>query len=86
MKQKDIALIVVIVIISGSISFFVSKWLFSVPAGRQTKVEIVTPITTEFNQPDSRYFNSDSIDPTQNITIGGSQNQAPFNDTSNNSQ
>lgn len=86
MKQKDIALIVVIVIVSGTISFFISKWLFSVPANRQTKVEVVTPISADFNQPDKRYFNSNSVDPTQNITIGGSQNTAPFNDTSNSSQ
>lgn len=86
MKQKDIALIVVIVIVSGTISFFLSKWLFSVPANRQTKVEVVTPISADFNQPDQRYFNSNSVDPTQNITIGGSQNTAPFNDASNSSQ
>ena len=83
MKQKDIFVIVVVVIISAGISIFVSKWLFSVPAGRQTKVEVVTPITAEFDQPDNRYFNSNSVDPTQNITIGGNQNQAPFNSNTN---
>lgn len=84
MKQKDIALIIVIVIISGTISFFVSKLLFSVPSGRQTEVEVVQPITAQFNQPDNRYLNNNSVDPTKNIVIGESQNSAPFN--SNNGQ
>jgi hypothetical protein len=83
MKQKDIFVIVVVVVISAAISVFVSKWLFSVPAGRQTKVEVVTPITAEFDQPDSRYFNSNSVDPTKNISIGDNQNAAPFNDKTN---
>jgi hypothetical protein len=78
MKQKDIALIVVVIIVSGAISYFVSNALFSVPKSRQTKVEVVDPITTDFAQPDSRYFNNNSVDPTKNITIGGSQNTAPF--------
>ena len=79
MKQKDILLIVVIVIISGTISFFLSKWLFTIPKDRQTKVEVVQAISPDFPQPDSRYFNANSIDPTQNITIGDNQNTQPFN-------
>ena len=79
MKQKDIALIVIVVIISGAVSLFISKWLFATPKDRQTKVEVVQPITADFTQPDSRYFNSNSINPTKDITIGESQNSAPFN-------
>lgn len=80
MKQKDILLIVVVVIISGGVSLFVSSLLFKVPKAQETKVEVVQPITAEFVQPDPRYFNNTSIDPTQNISIGGNQNPAPFND------
>lgn len=81
MKQKDIALIVVIVIVSGTISLFISKWLFAIPSSRQSQVEVVEPITTDFAQPDSRYFNNNSVDPTKNISIGDSSNNAPFNNT-----
>lgn len=79
MKQKDILLIVVVVIVSGTISFFISKIVFSVPKERQTKVEIVKVISSDFPQPDTRYFNSNAIDPTKNISIGDSQNNQPFN-------
>lgn len=79
MKQKDILLIVVIVLVSGTLSFVLSKYLFTIPKSRQTKVEIVQPISSSFQQPDTRYFNANAVDPTKNITIGDSQNSQPFN-------
>lgn len=78
MKQKDIALIVLIVAISGAISFFISKQIFASPKNRQQAVEVVQPITSNFPQPDSRYFNNQSFDPTQLITIGQNANPDPF--------
>jgi hypothetical protein len=81
MKQKDVALIIVVVFISAVVSFFVSNFLFGSPANRQQKAEIVQPITANFSQPDSRYFNSNSIDPTQLIQIGNNNNTNPFNGT-----
>lgn len=80
MKQKDIILIVVVVIISGALSFVLSKFLFSIPNNRQTEVEVVQPISAEFPTPDTRYFNANSINPTRNISIGDNQNPQPFND------
>ncbi len=79
MKQKDIALIIVIVFISGVISIFISKLVITPPKNRQQKVEVVQAITTEFNKPDSKYFNSSAIDPTKLIQIGNNSNTAPFN-------
>lgn len=78
MKQKDIALIVVIVIVSAVISLFVSKAIFASPKNRQQQVEVVQPITGDFPQPDSHYFNSTAFDPTQLITIGQNNNTDPF--------
>lgn len=78
MKQKDIILIVAVVLISGTISLLLSKFLFTIPKDRQTKVEVVQVISPTFPQPDPRYFNSNSIDPTRNISIGDSQNSQPF--------
>jgi hypothetical protein len=79
MKQKDIALIIIIVFISGVVSFFVSNLLFASPDKRDQKVEKVEPITADFPTPDQKYFNENSIDPTQLIQIGESTNPNPFN-------
>lgn len=78
MKQKDIILIIVVLFISGVISFFVSNALFGSPAQRNTEVEVVEAITTDFKQPDPKYFNKQSINPTELIQIGDQQNNQPF--------
>lgn len=83
MKQKDILLIVVVVIVSVVISVVVSKILITSPKNRQQKVEIVQPISPDFATADPKYFNSNSIDPTQRIQIGNSSNQKPFNGAGN---
>lgn len=86
MKQKDIALIILIVAIAGMLSFFVSKQLFSSPKNRQQQVEVVQPITADFPKPDERYFNNQAFDPTQTITIGGNSNPDPFSSSSQQQQ
>ena len=78
MKQKDIALIIIVIFVSGVISFIVTGKLFTTPKAQQQKVETVDKITSEFNVPDSTYFNKNSIDPTQLIQIGNNNNQNPF--------
>jgi hypothetical protein len=78
MKQKDIAIIVVVVFVSGLLSYFISNALFASPDKLQTEVEVVEPITADFPEPDTRYFSTNSINPTQTITIGDGQNQQPF--------
>lgn len=78
MKQKDVALIVVIVFISALISWFVSKQLFASPEDRQQKVEVVESISTDFPEADKRFFNDTALDPTQLITIGKNANTNPF--------
>lgn len=78
MKQKDIAVIIIVVFVSGVISFFVSGKVF-VASGRQQKVVTVDKISSDFAQPDSKYFNNNSIDPTQLIHIGTGSNPNPFN-------
>lgn len=82
MKQKDIALILVIVFVSAVVSLFVSKAVFSPPRNRQQQVEVVQPITANFPQPDSRYFNASAFDPTKLITIGQSNSTDPFSGSS----
>jgi hypothetical protein len=78
MKQKDIGLIAVIIIISGAFSLILSNVLFASPKSRQQQVEIVSPITADFPSPDAQYFNSNSLNPTKVITIGPGNNNDPF--------
>lgn len=78
MKQKDIALIIVIAFISAIVSFVVSGKIFVTPKNRQQQVEVVDVINSAFQPPSSKYFNSSSIDPTQLVTIGNNNNQNPF--------
>jgi hypothetical protein len=78
MKQKDILLIVVIVIISGAFSYFLSHLLFSSPKNRSMKAEHVSAIVTDFTPPDQTYFNANAIDPTQLVIIGAGSNSTPF--------
>ncbi|HZM64562.1 MAG TPA: hypothetical protein VFB59_05500 [Candidatus Saccharimonadales bacterium] len=78
MKQKDIALILVMVFISGVLSFVISGQIFGSPKNREQKAEVVESITAEFPPPPAKYFNGRSINPTQLITIGGGTNPNPF--------
>lgn len=78
MKQKDIALIVAIVIISGIFSFLISNFVFVKPKDRKTNVETVPVITSSFIQPDTRFYNNQAFDPTRIIIIGQNSNLDPF--------
>jgi hypothetical protein len=78
MKQKDIALIILIAGIAAVASFFLSHAIFASAGNRAQKAEKVDTITTEFVKPSSKYFNGNSIDPTQLIQIGDTTNSNPF--------
>lgn len=78
MKQNDIVLIVLIAVISAVFSFLVSNKIFVTPANRQQAVEVVDKINPQFQKPSTKYFNSNSIDPTFNSQIGTGNNQNPF--------
>lgn len=79
MKSKDFSLIIVVAAISVIVAIFVSKLVITSPKNRQEKVEVVQPISPDFNTPDKKYFNDQSVDPTQLVKIGGgSGNKQPF--------
>ena len=81
MKQKDFALIAVIIIVSAVISLLAAKAIFVPPANRQQTVEVVKPITADFPKPDNRYFNETAFDPTKQITVEENANNEPFSAT-----
>jgi hypothetical protein len=60
----------------------ISGWFFAKPADRQQQAEKVDVISSDFPLPNSKYFNTTSVDPTQLIQIGDSTNPNPFTDTS----
>ncbi len=80
MKQKDIAMIIVIAAIAGVLALVLSRVFFSSSTDKQQKAEVVDVITADFPAPPAKYFNSNSIDPTQLIQIGDSNNPNPFKD------
>ena len=79
MKQKDIAMILIVSFISAVMSLVISNAVFGSKSSRSLDSDVVTAITTEFNQPDQKYFNENSVNPTQIIRIGDNTNQQPFN-------
>lgn len=82
MDRKILPMIITVAVISAVISFVVASVVFqSTPRG--TKVPQVEAIKSTFPdvKNDSAYsslFNSNALDPTQPVQIGGSQNTNPF--------
>lgn len=85
MKQKDIMLIVVIVIVAGTFSLMFSNLIIK-PRIKRDKVEVVQKIEPSLPAINSdgykKFFNSGALNPTQQIKIGDQQNQNPFNGSS----
>lgn len=78
MKQKDIAMLVLITSLSLIVSYFLGNALFGGESSRQAQVEKVQPITSEFTQPDAAIFNDDAINLTETIKIGDTTSTNPF--------
>ncbi len=83
MKQKDLVLIIVITFVSAVFSFVLAGAVITAPKSRHQKVEVVDKITSDFPPPNDKYFNAQSIDPTQLIRIGDNTNTTPFNTKAN---
>ncbi len=81
MKQKDIALFVVVGIVSAVFSVVLSNFFIAPDSNKQQQAEVVDPISAEFSVPatDNKYFNKDAINPTKLIQIGDNPNNVPFN-------
>lgn len=79
MKQKDIALVFVIGFFSLILSLVLSNLVFNTSRDKKLESAVVDPITTEFVEPDKKYFNENAINPTQTIKINENNNDKPFN-------
>jgi hypothetical protein len=80
MKKTDWALIILIVILAGVISYFVASALLPAPNKDPQSVPTAEAITSSVNKPasDSTIFNADAINPTVRVTIGDQSDKPPF--------
>lgn len=82
MKRKDIVMIVAIAVFAAFIGYLLSNLLLNSPNSRKVTVPVVTPISSDFPVTSTSsyksFFNSNAIDPTQLIRIGGQTNSSPF--------
>lgn len=79
MKKKDITLLAVVIIISAVLSFFIADYVIGDPESNPIEAEVVEVISTEFSAPNEKFFNQDSLNPTQLIRVGDEDgNTTPF--------
>jgi flagellar basal body-associated protein FliL len=78
MKSKDIFVIVLIGIFSAVVSVVISNTFISSEKSRNETAEVIPVISSELQRPPEQYFNSNSINPTQIIQIGGEASTQPF--------
>jgi hypothetical protein len=71
MKKTDIALIIFIAAVSVLIAYFVANAVIGSPEDQSVTVPSTSPITSSVAQPSDRIFNSEAINPTVEICIGG---------------
>jgi hypothetical protein len=71
MKKSDIAMIILIASISVLIAYFVAKAVIGDVQDQSVKVKTTDPIITEIVKPDPSVFNSNAINPTVEVIIGG---------------
>ncbi|MCL5113115.1 MAG: hypothetical protein M1554_01385 [Patescibacteria group bacterium] len=84
MKQNDILSIIVTAIVAIVASIILSNYLFSSnPSTLNEPVYQIPTINDRFPIPSKKYFNAQSIDPTQIINIGPGNNTNIFNNSGN---
>lgn len=74
MKSTDIAMIILIASISVGVAFAVVS---AIPGLKQSdelvKVKTIDEYTSDLDKPDEGMFNSNAVNPTVDVTIGGTQ-------------
>jgi hypothetical protein len=78
MKQKDIAVIAVVVCLAAIVAFIVSNQFLIPRSEKKQTAEVVSAITEEFDVPDNKVFNTEAINPTKLIEIAPNDNNQPF--------
>jgi hypothetical protein len=70
MKRSEIAAIIAIAVTSMAVAYFVANAFIGKPSSTTVKVRTITQISSEVEQPDSKVFNKDAINPTVEVVIG----------------
>jgi hypothetical protein len=70
MKRSEIAAIIAIAATSMTIAYFAANAFIGKPSSTTVKVRTTAPISAEVDQPDSKVFNKDAINPTVEVVIG----------------
>ncbi len=85
MKSKDIPALILLIGISVLIAYFGSNLLFGKSGSQVTKVELVDPVSAEFNYEDKPYYLPSAqnplllpLNPTKDITVEENNNQKPL--------
>jgi len=69
MKKTDIAMILLIAIVSIVVAFFVTRSIFGGSATEAVKVDTMEKITSQVTEPDPAIFNSNAINPAVEVQI-----------------
>jgi mannitol-specific phosphotransferase system IIBC component len=72
MKKTDIAMVILIASLSVLVAYFVANALVGDMVSESVQVKTVDPISSEISEPNKGVFNSNAINPTVEVIIGGS--------------
>ena len=78
MKRKDLIIIIGVAVVSAIFSYVIAGYIFGGEKSETLKAPVVQPISAEFPETEEYFFNANSINPTQEITIGDETNDQPF--------
>jgi mannitol-specific phosphotransferase system IIBC component len=73
MKKSDIAMIIFIASVSVLVAYFVANAVIGNTKDEAVTVKTADPITTDIVEPDPTVFNTNAINPTVEVIIGGDQ-------------
>lgn len=71
MKRSEIAAIIAIASLSIVIAYIAANAIIGKPDSKSVKVKTTTSISSTIEEPDSKIFNKDAINPTVEVVIGG---------------
>ncbi len=71
MKRSEMALIILVVAVSLFSSYFLLNALLGKPDESSMEVKTIEPLASEVVKPNKNVFNSEAINPTVEIIIGG---------------
>lgn len=81
MKKTDIAMIILIASMAVLVSYFVAKSVIGDANKQSVKVKTAEAISADLSKPDPKTFNSNAINPTVEVTIGGASDTSALRGT-----